>query len=115
MFLNPLHWLDLIWIPVIFFGVHKVHRWWALGFITGSIIIVHLVTEVFVAIDYERGIMGVLQTDVHTRAFFVSSAFYVVFLIMAHFSRKTQGIVFMAASLSIFFMIFFTVSLTMLL
>ncbi len=108
-------WIDVIWLPIIFFGVHKNHKWWALGFGVSSIIITHLITETMVYIGHERGIMGLLDWHAQTRATVVSSFYYCLFLILAHFSKNTQGVVFMAACLSIFFMIFVTTSLVMLL
>ncbi len=59
--------------------------------------------------------MGFLNWHVHTRGLIVSSFFYTLFMLLAHFSKKTEGIVFMAACLSIFFMIFLFASLFMLL
>ncbi len=115
MFSAIYYWIDLIWVPILFFGVHKVHRWWALGFVIACMILVRLLSEFMTHIGYPYGIMGILEAHVHTRALVVSSFFYSFFLIIAHFSSKTEGIVFLAAALSIFFMIFLVGSLTMLL
>ena len=100
------YWIDIIWIPILFFGVHKKHRWWALGFVISSMILIRLQSEIMTYIGYEFGIMGFMEMNVHTRLLAVSSFFYTLFLLMAHFSSRTQGVVFMAASLSFFFMIF---------
>ncbi len=115
MFASLYSWIDIIWLPVIFWGVHKKHRWWALGFGVSCLIITHLLTETMVYIGREQGIMGLLDLHVHTRSVLVSSFYYTIFLIVAHFSKDTEGVVFMAACLSFFFMIFVTTSIVMLL
>lgn len=99
----------------MFFGVHKPHRWWALGFVISSIVLIRLMVEVMTYIGYEFGIMGFWDAHVHTRGVIVSSFFYILFLLLAHFSRRTEGVVFMAACLSIFFMIFVVTATVMLL
>ena len=109
------YWIDLIWVPIMFFGVHKPHRWWALGFVISSIVLIRLMVEVMTYIGYEFGIMGFWDAHVHTRGVIVSSFFYILFLLLAHFSRRTEGVVFMAACLSIFFMIFVVTATVMLL
>jgi len=109
------YWIDIIWIPILYFGVHKKHRWWALGFVLSSMVLIRLQGEIMTFIGYEYGIINYLQSKVHTRLLAVSSLFYILYLLMAHFSPKTQGVVFMAASLSFFFMIFVVGSIVMVL
>ncbi|PCJ97014.1 MAG: hypothetical protein COA45_10350 [Zetaproteobacteria bacterium] len=112
-FLN--FWVDAIWIPVAYISVHKKHRWWALGFVIASMILIRLQSEIMVYIGYGNGIMGFMTSDVHTRGIIVSSSYYILFIFMAHFSPKTEGVVFMAACLSLFFAIFVTAAFVMLL
>lgn len=108
-------WIDTIWLPIAFFGVHKKHRWWSLGLVLGSMILIRLLAETFDYIGYPQGIMGILESNVHNRGLVVSGIFYILFLLVAHFSKNTQGVVFMAACLSFFFMIFVTTSIVMVL
>ncbi|MCB1839565.1 MAG: hypothetical protein KDI61_04795 [Alphaproteobacteria bacterium] len=72
-----------------------------------------LQTEIFASIHRANGIMGFMAEDVHTRAQITYSVFYVLFLLMAHFSPRTKGVVFMAACIAIFFMGFVTSTLVM--
>ncbi len=109
------YWIDIIWIPVLFFGVHKKHRWWAAGFAISCIIIVRLLAEVLVHLGYPNGIMGLIEMNVYNRGIIVTSFFYILFLILAHYSRGTEGVVFLAACLTFFFMIFATAAIAMLL
>lgn len=109
------YWIDLIWVPVLFFGVHKRHRWYASGFAVVSIILVHTLSEIMTSIGYEYGIMGFMESKVHTRLLIVSSVFYTVLLGIAHYSPRTEGVIFMAESLSLFFIIFVVGSIVMVL
>lgn len=108
-------WIDTIWLPIAFFAVHKSHRWWAIGFVLGSMVLIRLLAEIFTYIGYPQGIMEIMKSNVHTRGLAVSSIFYMLFILIAHFSKNTQGVVFMAACLSFFFMIFVTSSIVMVL
>ncbi len=108
-------WADIIWLPIILFTVHKAHRWWSVGFVISSMILVRLLAEIMVYIGHENGIMGFVTANVHTRALLVSSFFYIIFIIVAHYSTGTRGVVFMAGCLTFFFAIFVTCSLVMVL
>lgn len=109
------HWIDLLWIPIVFFLVHERHRWWALGFAIACSTMMHLQVEIMTSIGYQYGLMGILPLSAYTRGLIVYSLFYILFLLLAHFSPRTQGVVFMAACLAIFFMVFFTSMITMVL
>ena len=115
MFESLYFWADAIWMPIAYFGVHKKHRWWALGFVIASMTLIRLQAEIMVYIGYGNGIMGFMTSNVHTRGIAVSSCYYILFLLLAHFSPRTEGVVFMAACLSLFFAIFFTTAIVMLL
>lgn len=108
-------WADAIWLPVIYFCSYKQHRWWALGLVLSSMLLIRLLAETITYSGYNHGIMGFLDSDVHIRGMAVSSLFYVMFMILSHYSKDTKGVVFMAASLSVFFMIFVSASIAMLL
>lgn len=100
------YWADIIWLPIMFFLVHKPHRWWTFGFVLGCLIALRLQTEIMHTISHPTGIMGVMDGKVHTRGQTVYSVFYLLFLLMAHYSPKTEGVVFMAACIAVFFMAF---------
>ncbi len=108
-------WADILWLPVAFIIVHKHHRWWAVGFIICSMILIRLQAEMMTFIGYDRGIMGIMDSNVYSRGLIISSIFYILFFIMAHYSKDTKGVIFMAACLTIFFAIFVTTALVMLL
>jgi len=109
------NWIDLLWIPVLFFGVHKKHRWYGAGFAVGSIILVHTLSEIMVSIGHPTGIFGLMTSNIHSRLLITSSIIYSLFLLTAHYSRGTQGVVFMAASLTFFFLMLMVGSVVMVL
>ncbi len=108
-------WADAIWLPIAFFAVHKKHRWWSVAFVVASMTLIRLMSEIMIHSGYDNGIMGFMTSNVHSRGIVVSSIFYILFIIVAHFSPKTEGVVFLAACLSFFFSIFVTTSIVMLL
>ncbi len=108
-------WADVIWLPTAFLIVHKPHRWLALGFVICSMILMRLQAEMMIFVGYDNGIMGIMSSNVYSRGLVVSSIFYILFFIMAHYSKETKKVIFMAASLTIFFAIFVTNALVMLL
>lgn len=109
------NWIDLLWIPVLFFGVHKRHRWYAAGFAVGSIILIHTLSEIITSIGYPTGIFSFMTSNVHSRLIVTSSIIYSLFLLVAHYSPKTMGVVFMAACLTFFFLILVIGSIIMVL
>lgn len=108
-------WVDIIWIPIVYLTVHKKHKWYAVGFVVASMVLIRLLAEIMTHIGYGNGIMGFMDSKVHTRGLWVTAFYYVILIFAAHFSPKTKGIVFMAACLTIFFAIFLTASVVMLL
>ena len=108
-------WIDVIWLPIVYFGAYKQHRWWSIGLILFSMTLIRLLAEIMTYSGYNNGIMGFLEANVHTRGIIVSSFFYILFMILSYYSKDTKGAAFMAACLSIFFMIFVSSSIAMIL
>lgn len=109
------HWIDILWLPVAFFTVYKQHRWWAVSFVGACMLMMRLQAELMTYGGYDYGIMGLMTAHVHSRGLVTYSVFYTLFLLMAHYSPRTQGIIFMAACISIFFIAMFTAMLVMVL
>lgn len=108
------HWLDAIWIPVSWFLVQPAQRLRTLLFIALSMVGMRLQVEVAMASGF-TGWLGWLSIAPFQRGLAVYSFFIGLFLILTIFSPQTRGPIFMAASLSIFFMAFFVTSVIMLL
>ncbi|MCB1784407.1 MAG: hypothetical protein KDI13_10490 [Alphaproteobacteria bacterium] len=109
------HWIDILWLPIGYFGVHKRHRWWSVGFIAGCMLMMRLQAELLIYGGFTNGIMGLLHSSVYSRGLVTYGIFYALFFIIAHYSPRTEGVIFMAACLSIFFMAFFTTAIVMIL
>lgn len=109
------YWIDVIWLPIAFFLVHKKHRWWSIGFVVSCMVFMRLQVELMEFIGHPNGILKLISIDVNARMLVVYSIFYMLFLVMAHYSPKTEGVVFMGACLGIFFMLFVVSSLIMVL
>jgi hypothetical protein len=75
----------------------------------------HLQVEIMTSFGFEHGFIGITGFSAYGRALTVYSIFYTIFLILAHFSPNTEGVVFMAACLGIMFMAFFVSSFVMIL
>jgi len=108
-------WADILWLPIVFFLVHKQHRWWAIGFVTACMVMMRMQVEIMEYGGYGNGIMPLWDIGVHARGLIIYSTFYILFLLLAHFSPNTRGVVFMAACLGLFFMAFVSSMVLMLL
>lgn len=108
-------WLDLIWLPIVFLMVTKEQRIWAVGFLFSCMLMMRLQVEVMQEIGYDEGFTGLMTSDSFDRGLVVYSIFYVAYLILAHYSPNTRGPMFIAGSISIFFMAFFASTFIMLL
>lgn len=105
-------WLDVLWLPVGWFVVHKNHRWLALAFIATCILTLRTQVELMKSIGFPTGMMPVLEGPIYDRGLIAYSVIIGIFLILAYLSPTTSRIVFFTATLSIFILAF---CLTMLL
>ena len=108
-------WLDLIWIPIGLFVVKKEQRLWVLGFFSGCMLMMRMQVELMNATNYPTGFINLMSSTAFDRGLVIYSVFYVLYLTLAHYSPNARGPVFVAASISIFFMAFFTSSIIMVL
>lgn len=107
-------WIDLLWLPLVFYAVHKPHRMIALGFMAGCMVMMRLQVEILTSIGYPNGIVGLMSAPVLTRGLAVYSLAYLFFFIMAYYSPGSRPVIFFAACLAIFFAGFFTSMILML-
>ncbi len=96
-------WIDVFWIVVAFFTVHRDHRWWTIGFIASCMFMMRMEVEIMVGIGNEHGILPFLQSHIYNRLLVAYSLIYIIFFVMAYYSRDTRGAIFMAATISFFF------------
>ena len=101
-----LDWFDGIWIPITLFVVHKKQRIKAVLFVLACMFSLRLQAEMIKLTGFNQGFTGFLESDVFHRGQVFYSICIGVFLILSYYSPRTRGVIYMAASLSIFFMAF---------
>lgn len=106
-------WLLLFWIPFSFFAVHKGQRLKVSGFILLLSVLLRLQVELMQSIGFIKGFTGMINMDLEMRGLIIHSVFIAIFLLLSYLSPRTKGAIYLAASLSLFFMSFFVSSLFM--
>ena len=109
-----LPWIDVIWLPIAYFFVHREQRLWAIGCILSCMAMMRMLTELMQSIHYPDGLLGLWSMPVHNRGLLVYSFFYLVYLLIAHYSPLARSAVFMTTSIMIFFASAITFSIVML-
>ncbi len=110
-----LQWIDLGWLIMAYFIARKDQRAWVMGFYISSMLMMRLLTELMVSINHPNGLIGLVETPVHTRALILYSLSYVAYMLFIYFSPNAKGTLLMATSIAIFFASFFTTALVMVL
>ncbi len=108
-------WIDLIWLPIGWFAVHKRHRWYILAFLVTCLVTFRTQLELMNGIGYPTGILSLMNSPLHTRGMIIYSIIFTLFLLLAHYSPGTRGVVFLAASISIYIFAFCVSMVVMLL
>lgn len=107
-------WLLLIWIPVAVVIVHKGQRLKIGAFIIVISILLRLQVELVQSTGFAKGFTGLIDMSLEKRGLIVHSIFIALFLLLSYLSPNTKGAIYLAASLSLFFMSFFLSSIFML-
>ena len=101
------HYIDLIWLPVAWFVAHKQHRLKALAFVATCLISLRTQVELMESTGFDTGFLpGIMDSHVYPRGLIAYSVVIMLFLILAHYSPRTEKIVFFAAALSIYILAF---------
>jgi len=101
-----LNWIDALWIPAALFIVHKKQRIKAVLFIVVCMISLRLQAEMIEMTGFDKGFTGLFDGSVFKRGQIFYSVCIAIYLILSYYSPRTRGVIYMAASLSIFFMAF---------
>jgi hypothetical protein len=109
-----LPWIDIIWLPLAYFFVAREQRMWAIGCILGCMAMMRMLTELMQSINYPAGFTGFWSMPVHNRGLLVYSLFYLVYLLIAHYSPYAKSAIFMTTSIMVFFASSLTFALVML-
>ncbi len=99
-------WIDLIWLPVSLFVVHKNQRIKVALYVLSCVMTLRLQVELMEEIDAAHGLLKLMNSHVFHRGLVVYGVFNMLYLILAYFSPRTRPVVFIAASISIYFLAF---------
>ena len=101
-----LNWVDALWIPAALFIVHKKQRIKAVLFVLACMVSLRLQAEMIALTGFSTGFVGLFDGDVFHRGMIFYGVCIALYLILSYYSPRTRGVIYMAASLSIFFMAF---------
>ena len=108
-------WLDATWIPIALILVHKGQRLKACAFVIICMMVMRLQIQIFDQMGFAKGITGLIDWPLIIRGYAVYGVFISLFIILSYFSPFTRGAIYLAASLSIFFMAFTVSSIVLIL
>jgi len=95
-------WIDLVWLPIAWFAVHKQHRVKAVAFVLTCMLTMRTQVELMESFGFDDGFLPVMDTSLFSRGLIVYSIVTALYLVLAHYSPGTSRIVFFAASLTIY-------------
>lgn len=108
-------WIDLLWLPVALVAVHEGQRIKTCVFLLVCILTLRAQVELMETIGHPKGLVGLLHSGAYERGLVVYGIIFALFLLLAYFSANTKGIVFFAATLSIYIFAFCASMVVMLL
>ena len=98
-----LNYIDLIWLPIALFIVHKEQRIITAAFFVSCFIMMRLQIEMMLSIGYPNGFLPLLKFSVQNTALVVYMFFYIAYIAVTYWSKGTNKHILLAASISIFF------------
>lgn len=106
-------WLDAVWIPVALLVVHKGQKLKAAAFVGLCMLVMRLQIEIVESTGFSKGFTRLMESSLYHRGLVVYGAFITIYLLLSYFSPYTRGVIYLAASISIFFMAFLVSSIVM--
>lgn len=103
------NWLDILWIPFAVAIVHKGQIIKASAYIIVCMMVMRLQIQIIDMMGYNTGVTGWLDWPAIVRGYVVYGFFIGLFLLLSYLSPYTKGAIYLAASLTLFF-IAFTIS-----
>ena len=102
-----MNWIDVLWIPAALLIVHKSQKIKAVLFVLVCMFSLRLQTELIQSTGFDTGFTNLFDGDVFHRGMIFYGICIAIYLILSYYSPYTRGVIYMAASLSIYFMAFF--------
>ena len=106
-------WLDVLWVFLAPLLVHKGQRFKAVAFMIICMVTLRLQVGIVESTGFKNGFTGLIDWSLMTRGFIVYGIFSAFYLLLSYFSPYTRGPIYLAASLTIFFMAFTVSSLVL--
>ena len=107
-------WVDVVWVPVAAVAVHKGQRLKAMAFVILCMSVMRLQIGIIQSTGFDKGFSGFWDASLYHRGLVTYGVFIMLFLVLSYYSPYTKGVIYLAASISIFFMAFTVSSLIML-
>jgi hypothetical protein len=107
------NWLDIIWIPIAAISVNPGQRLKAVGFVILCMTVMRLQIDIIHSFGFKTGFTGFWDASLYHRGLLTYSIFIMIYLLLSYFSPYTRGVIYLAASISIFFMAFAVSSFVM--
>lgn len=99
-------WIDLLWLPVAMVTVHKGQRVLTMAFMLACIFSLRAQVELMQSFGKPGGFTGLLDIGVYERGLITYGIVFALFLILAYFSPNTKGVIFLAATLTVYILSF---------
>lgn len=108
-------WIDLLWLPVGLAVVHRGQRLMTAGFVLSCVFSLRLQLELMAVIGFSRGFFQLIEAPLYNRGLVIYAPVIALFLVLAHFSPRTHGAVFLAAAIALYIVAFCISMLAMIL
>lgn len=106
-------WLDAVWVPVAGLVVHKGQRLKATAFVVLCMAVMRLQIEIVESTGFKTGFTGLWDASLYHRGVATYTVFIAIYLLLSYFSPYTKGAIYLAASITIFFLAFLVSSLVL--
>ena len=95
-------WLDCLWLPLGLVMVRRGQRLMTLAFIATCIITLRTQLELMQGIGRNHGFLNLINLGLYERGLIIYGLVIGLFLILAHFSPRTKGAIFLAAMITLY-------------
>lgn len=99
-------WIDFIWLPIGFMVVRKDQRLMTVAFIFTCLLTLRTQVELIESTGYSTGFLGIMDSPLLGRGMVVYGLVITLFLVLAYYSPRTRGVIFFAATLSMYILAF---------
>ena len=110
-----LQYIDTIWLPIALVVVHKNQRLVTLATITACMLMMRMQIEFITATGYPHGMLGLLGHHIFFRGMASYTLIYIGYITTAHLMPQNRGSMFLAASVTVFFVALFLSTVIMIL